>query len=81
MPGYHDDERVLQVIVEDVEESVDKRRLRGKDERWWRALSDAMWDMIDMDIAVDLANNSVRADKRAERGGIRTRRQQAAQHG
>lgn len=80
MPGYHDDDRVLQVIVEDVEASVDKRRLRGKDEMWWRDLSNAMWEMIDMDIAVDLANSTWQNDRRAERQGARIRRRLGGHH-
>ncbi len=57
MPGYFKDERVLQVIVEDIEESVGAGEVVGKDEQWWIDLSDAMWDMIDVSIAVDLAND------------------------
>ena len=57
MPGYFKDDRVLQVIVEDIEESVEPAEVVGKDEEWWRDLSDVMWNMIDVSIAVDLAND------------------------
>ena len=56
MPGYFKDKRVLQVIVEDIEEWVGPAEVVGKDEEWWRKLSDAMWNMIDVSIAVDFAN-------------------------
>ena len=71
MPGYHDDDTVLQVIVEDIGEAVGKAKLRGKGEMWWRALSDAMWNMIDVEIAVSLADSSWRVDRRAERMSLR----------
>ncbi|MEX0785587.1 MAG: hypothetical protein WD939_03025 [Dehalococcoidia bacterium] len=71
MPGYFDDDRVLQVIVEDIEHAVGPRRVVGKDNAWWRALSDAMWNMIDVEIAVDVADSMQRADRRAERVGQR----------
>ncbi len=57
MPGYFKDDRVLQVVVEDIEESVGAREIVGKDEEWWRDLSDAMWEMIDVSIAADIAND------------------------
>ncbi len=58
MPGYFKDDRVLQVVVEDIEEGVGgPGEVFGKDEEWWRDLSDAMWNMIDVSIAVDIANS------------------------
>jgi hypothetical protein len=57
MPGYFKDDRVLQVIVEDIEEWVGPAEVVGKDDEWWRELSDAMWNMIDVSIAVDIAND------------------------
>lgn len=67
MPGYFKDDRVLQVVVEDIEEAVGPADVVGKDAEWWRELSDAMWNMIDVSIAVDVATESQKYNRRARR--------------
>jgi hypothetical protein len=57
MPGYFKNTRVLQVVVEDVEGWIGPAEIVGKDDEWWRDLSDAMWDMIDVSIAAGIADS------------------------
>ncbi len=67
MPGYFEDDTVLRVCVEDIEETIGKAKLRGKDDEWWRKLSDAMWQMIDVWVAADLASDSWKLSRRRRR--------------
>ena len=65
MPGYHDDDTVLQVCVEEIEATLGQRRLRGKDDHWWEKFSDAMWNMVDIHVAADVADLTSEPGRRA----------------